>query len=224
MSQAVPQPTAVLALEDTTELLLIRHGRSDDVVPGSPESEDPPLHAAGVEQAAALAARLAEKRIDAVYASNLRRAIETAAPIAAVHGLEVEQVPDLREVFLGEWERGEFRRLAAARDPEFVRIMETGRWDGIPGGESDDALRRRVRTAIDGLAARHAGESIAVVCHGGVINAYVADVLGVERTHVFPCENTSVTLVRTGPRAPVLLVVNDCHHLYDPVLAGPPSA
>src|SRR5436190_2813642 len=73
----VPQPTLHEHLPGSCELLLIRHGRSADVVPGSEESLDPGLHAAGKAQAAALAERLHTKAIDAVYASHLRRAVET---------------------------------------------------------------------------------------------------------------------------------------------------
>ena len=224
MSEAVPQPANVVAWEGTTELLLIRHGRSADVVPGSAESEDPPLHERGVQQAAALAERLASKSIAAIYASNMRRAVETALPLAEPRGLAVEQVPDLREVFLGDWERGEFRRRAAARDPEWMRAMESGRWDNVPGSEGDAAFRARVCGAIDAIEGRHAGDTVAVVCHGGVVNVFLAALVGIDRSQFVAIENTSVTVVRSSPLGRVLVAVNDCHHLYDPVLvSAPPS-
>jgi probable phosphoglycerate mutase len=223
MSQAVPQPTLLPALEGATELLLIRHGRSADVVPGSPESEDPPLHDRGVEQAAALAARLEAKHLDAIYSSDLRRAIETAAPLAASRDLEVRRRPDLREVFLGDWGEGEFRRRALARDPEWLRFAESGRWDLVPGSEGDDAFRARVRGAVQGIVAAHAGATVAVVCHGGVINAFLADLHAMHASFFCAIENTSVTLVRLGPHGDSVLAVNDCHRLYDPVVEGPPA-
>jgi probable phosphoglycerate mutase len=205
---------------DQCEVLLIRHGRSADVVPGSAESADPPLHVLGVQQAAALTARLAAKPLAAVYSSHLRRAHATAEPLAAARGLTVGVHPDLEEVRLGEWGNGEFRRRAAIADPEWVAWSRTGRWDGIPGGEGDQVFRHRIAGVVDRLAAEHTGESIAVVAHGGSINAYVAHLWGVERTMVFTVENTSITTVRIGPYGPTLVTVNDCHHLYDPVL-GP---
>ena len=222
MSQAVPQPTVVPAWEGATEILLIRHGRSADVVPGSEVSEDPPLHVQGVAQATALAERLAPKRIDAVYASTMARAIQTAEPVAEPRRLAVEQVDELREVFLGDWERGEFRRRAATRDPEWLHFAESGRWDVIPGCEGDAAFRGRVVTAIDSIVAAHPSETVAVVCHGGVINAYLAELFGLESSFFCTIENTSVTVVRAGPHGRVVVAVNDCHHLYDPVVAGPP--
>jgi probable phosphoglycerate mutase len=216
---AVPQPTLRPPEPDECELLLIRHGRSADVVPGSPESSDPPLHMVGVEQADHLAERLRGKTIRAVYSSHLARARQTAQPLAAARGLSVVEFPDLEEVRLGDWGHGEFRRRAAIGDPEWVAWSRTGRWDGIPGGEGDDAFRTRVSTVIEQLIERHRGECIAIVAHGGSINAYVAQLLGVHRSFVFTIENTSITAVRVGGHGPTVVTVNDCHHLYDPVLS-----
>lgn len=221
-TQAVPQP----ALRgdphpDECEVLLIRHGRSADVVPGSPESTDPPLHVLGVEQAARLAARLAPKQIDAVYSSHLARAMQTAAPLAEPRGLEVAVFPDLEEVRLGDWGNGEFRRRAATLDPEWVEWSLTGRWDGIPGGEGDAAFRARVAAVINDLARQHGGETIAIVCHGGVIASYLAHVFDMHRSLWLSVENTSISQIRLGPYGPVVVVANDCHHLYDPVLGAP---
>lgn len=217
-TQAVPQPTLRGPEPDECEVLLIRHGRSADVVPGSPESADPPLHTLGVQQAGLLADRLRSKAIHAVYSSQLSRAMQTAAPLAAERGLDVAVFRDLEEIRLGDWGHGEFRRRAAARDPEWVAWNRTGRWDGIPGCEGDDAFRGRVAGVIDRLAAQHQGEAIAVVSHGGTINAYLAHLLGLHRSMVFTIENTSVTVVRVGPHGPTVMTTNDCHHLYDPVL------
>jgi len=197
---------------------LIRHGRSADVVPGSAASADPPLHDIGVQQAELLAARLGGKQIHAVYSSQLARAVQTAAPLARARSLTVEIHPELEEVRLGDWGNGEFRRRAATRDPEWVAWSRTGRWDGIPGGEGDDAFRARVAGVVDGLARQHRGQTVAVVAHGGSINAYVAHLYGVHRSLVFTCENTSITAVRIGDDGPTIVTVNDCHHLYDPVL------
>ena len=220
-TQVVPQPSLRGALtDDTCEILLIRHGRSADVAPGSADSADPPLHEIGVEQAARLAERLAGKQIHVVASSHLARARQTAEPLAAARDLAVEVFVDLEEVRLGSWSNGEFRRLAATNDPAFVAWSATGTWDGIPGGEGDAALRTRVTAVIDGLAARHAGRTVAVVCHGGVIGAYLAAALGIERSLWIAVENTSVSVVHVGPAGPFVIAANDCHHLYDPAF-GP---
>ena len=217
----VPTPNVLAASEFGTEILLIRHARAADVVPRTPESGDPALSEVGRAQAASLARRLDGKKIHAVYASTLRRAIETAEPLAGARDLPVVQVAELREVHLGEWERGEFRRRAAVRDPEWLRFARSGRWDLVPGSEGDVAFRARVRHAIDDVAAAHEDETVAVVAHGGVINAYLAEAWGLERSFFVTVENTSVTVVRAGPMGRILVTVNDCHHLYDAVVEDP---
>ncbi|MGH9139307.1 MAG: histidine phosphatase family protein, partial [Acidimicrobiales bacterium] len=135
-----------------------------------------------------------------------------------------------REVGLGEWEEGGFRRRAAARDPEFLEFVAAGRWEVIPGAERDDDFRARVRGALDAVVAAHPGESIAVVCHSGVINAWLADHFGSVRSVVATIENTSITTLRAGLRGPnamnsegrwLLAGVNDQHHLGDPLLRSP---
>jgi 2,3-bisphosphoglycerate-dependent phosphoglycerate mutase len=189
-------------------------------VPGTDASLDPPLHDQGVGQAALLAARLAGSRLDAVYASHLKRAVQTAQPLADERGLPVLIDDELEEVRLGEWSRGEFRRLAAVRDPAWVAWSQTGRWDGIPGAEGDAVFRARVVAAIERAAAGHEGGRIAIVCHGGVIGAYLAAVLGNPRSLWLSVENTSISLVRFADGARHVVVAGDCHHLYDPVLGS----
>jgi broad specificity phosphatase PhoE len=215
---AVPQPTLGADTTNSCEVLLIRHGRSADVVPGSPESSDPPLHHVGVEQAARLDERLALKKLHAVYSSHLARARQTATPLAARRGLDIGIYSDLEEVRLGDWGHGEFRRRAMVADPEFIAWSRTGRWDGIPGAEGDDVFRSRVAAVVNDLAVRHRGESIAVVAHGGTIGCYLASVLGIHRSLWMTVENTSISVVRITEVAPTVVAVNDCHHLYDPVL------
>ena len=214
----VAQPTFAVDPASSCEVLLVRHGRSADVVPGSPESADPVLHPDGVVQVARLADRLAQKKLHAVYSSHLARARLTAQPLADSRDLEVQIFNDLEEVRLGDWSNGEFRRRAAIGDPEFLAWSRTGRWDGIPGAEGDDVFRARVAGVIDDLALRHRGESIAVVAHGGTIGCYLANVLGIHRSMWMTTENTSISVVRLADATPTVVTVNDCHHLYDPVL------
>lgn len=218
--KAVPQPTIDTATGEVCKVLLIRHGRSADVVPGSPESLDPPLHVDGVVQAESVGSRLSATHLAAVYSSHLRRAHDTAIAIAAHHGHNVEVHPELEEIRLGDWGGGEFRRRAAVRDPEFLAWAARGTWDGIPNGEGDAAFRSRVTDKINELAARHRGESIAVVVHGGVINAFIAHALGMSRTMWMVTENTSISIVNVGTETSSVVTVNDCQHLYDHVRSG----
>ena len=102
-----------------TELLLVRHGESEPARPDEPfpmvdGQGDPALHPEGHEQALRVAERLQGEDIAAIYVTTLRRTVQTAAPLAERLGLPLIVEPDLREVHLGEWEGGSFRKHVAA--------------------------------------------------------------------------------------------------------------
>ena len=152
-----------------------------------------------------------------MYSSHLLRAHNTAIAIATHHGLTVGVNEDLEEIKLGDWGHGEFRRRAATADPEFMEWTTRGTWDGIPGGEGDAVFRTRVTNAINSIASRHLGQTVAVVVHGGVINAYIAKMMGSDRTMWLTIENTSITIVKVGTTSSSIQTINDCQHLYDQV-------
>lgn len=209
------------------EIFLIRHGDAlpagDEIVPGG-TYDDQPLSSLGRQQAEALAKRLHAMPFDAIYSSPYRRARETAEALAQVHGLEVTLEPEVREIRLGQIGNGlpnnvspdDYAAALRERLDAIVRtVARTGYWSSIPGSEPSDAFRARVLAAIDGLAARHAGQRIAIFSHGGVINAYLAMTLGLERDFFFPVINTSVSMVRVRDGRRVLLGINDICHLHD---------
>jgi probable phosphoglycerate mutase len=209
------------------EIFLIRHGDAlpggDEIVPGG-TYDDQPLSQLGRQQAEALAARLASIPLDAIYSSPYRRARETAQALALVRGLEVAIEPDIREIRLGTVGAGlpqgvspdAYAAALRGRLDEIVRrVASTGYWSAIPGSEPSGEFRARVLAAIDTLAARHAGQRIALFSHGGVINAYLAITLGLERDFFFPIINTSVSVVRVKDGRRVLLGLNDICHLRD---------
>jgi broad specificity phosphatase PhoE len=164
-----------------TEILLARHGETD----WNRESRfqghaDPPLNELGRQQAAELAEALAQEQLAAVYSSPLRRALETAQLVAARHGLEAVPVEGLREVDVGSWQaltRDEVER----RFPEqFRRWLDHGRgWDD---GESYEEMGERVLAALDELVARHDGERIVAVTHGGPVRAALARAKGISHS------------------------------------------
>lgn len=218
MSEPIPQPGRIDDAAFGTELLLIRHGESMAVVPGRPGSGDPPLSERGVEQAALLAKRLEAKHIDAVWTSHLARARDTGRALADPRGLDVVVREDLREVDLGDWSEGEFRRRAMVGDPEYLAFVASGRWESIPNAEPDEVLRDRITHAVEEAAAIHHGGCVAIVCHGGAINAWLARFTGAHRSMVCSIDNTSVTRLRTDGERWLLLGVNDRHHLGDPLV------
>ena len=162
-----------------TTILIARHGQSDwNQEKRWQGHADRPLNERGRGQAQALADRLAHIELDAVYSSDLQRARDTAAVVAESQGLELRQLPDLREVDVGSWS-GLTRAEAEERFPEGF-----ARWrDGYPGwkdGETYEAMTDRVLRAVDEIAAEHEGGRVLVVSHGGPIRAMHAAALGLD--------------------------------------------
>jgi broad specificity phosphatase PhoE len=162
-----------------TIILLARHGQSDwNATRRWQGHADRPLTEKGREQARVLAARLAHIELDAVYSSDLRRAADTAAEVAAAQGLDVIERPELREVDVGSWS-GLTREEAEQRFPEgFARWRE-----GYPGwddGESYEAMTTRVLAAVLDVARAHEDGRVLVVSHGGPIRAIHAAALGLD--------------------------------------------
>lgn len=210
---------------NAAELFLIRHADAlpgpDEIIP-SGVYNDLPLSKTGREQALALAERLGKLHFDALYSSPLRRCLETAAPLVERLGLTPTIVNDLQEIRLGEvlplpTDGQDLAALSQAlqeRQREIVRKAGAGgSWDAIPGSEPSSAFRQRVVQALDGIARQHKGERVLVFAHGGVLNAYAAEVLGLERDFFYPAANTSITIVRVADRQRVLYVLNDIGHI-----------
>jgi 2,3-bisphosphoglycerate-dependent phosphoglycerate mutase len=162
-----------------TEVVLVRHGQSAAYVDGQPfplvdGQGDPPLSELGHQQARRVCARLAAEDISAIYVTTLRRTAQTATPLAAQLGLDCQVEAGLREVHLGDWEGGLYRKMVASGHPASRQASAEERWDAIPGAEPAAQFAARVRTAISRLAAAHPGQQVAAFTHGGVIGQALA--------------------------------------------------
>ena len=213
---------------DAADVLLVRHGQSAPARPDQPfplvdGQGDPPLSPQGRAQAVRVAARLRRTRLDAVYVTTLRRTLETAQPLLDVVGLEPRVEPDLREVHLGEWEGGLFRRHVAEAHPLALRMYAEERWDAIPGAESADSLAQRVRGALTRIAEEHAGTRVAVFTHGGVIGQALA-LAAASRPFAFVgADNASISQLVVGPAGWTVRRFNDTAHLEEDLTeAGQP--
>lgn len=201
-----------------TTVLLVRHGESLPAHPDRPfplvdGHGDPPLDPVGHAQAERLAERLAGERIDAIYVTNLSRTMQTAAPLADRLGLTPIVEPDLREVYLGEWEGGEFRVRAAAGDPIFSQIFEQERWDVIPGAEALEEFDMRCARGLARIVDAHPDGRVMVVAHGGVIGQLLHQVTGARRFAFSGADNASISEVVVHPQRTVLRRFNDVAHL-----------
>ncbi len=188
---------------------MIRHGLP--VRHASAGGADPALAPDGVAQAEHLGDYLSVESISAIYASPMRRARETAAPLAARLGLEV-----VASDGLAEWDRNADEYVPV----EELRAAGDARWQAMLAGEwiSDEdpqAFSERVVEAVETIIAAHPGEVVAAVCHGGVINAYLAHLLGrSEAGAFFAPDYTSIHRIaasRRGHRA--ILTLNETGHL-----------
>jgi probable phosphoglycerate mutase len=204
----------------STEILLIRHGASADAVPGEPfplsdGHGDPPLSSVGQEQAEVLAERLADEPIGALFVSGLTRTVETAAPLARRLGLGPVAVPDLREVRLGDWEAGEFRKRMQERDPVAVQAVAEERWDVIPGAEAMESLAERVARGIDAIIAQAGPDTTAAaILHGGIIAEVCSQTTGSRRFAFLLSDNCSISrLVALPDGRRLLRTFNDVAHL-----------
>lgn len=197
-------------------------GQAFDLVDGH---GDPHLHPDGVEQAEQMAERLATtgESISAIYVTKLTRTQQTAAPLAKRVGIDPVVDPDLHEVFLGDWEGGEFRRRIADGDPIALRMYQEQRWDVIPNGEPTLQFEGRVRRGIERIAASHTDQLVAAVVHGGVIGQAMNIAAGTSGFTFNGAANASITHLVVEPTRWVVRCYNDTSHLW-PTFSSEPGA
>ena len=193
------------------ELLLVRHALPirREVTEGA---ADPPLSVDGERQAQLLAEYLGSEQIDAVYASPLRRAVQTAEPLCRQIGREMVLDAGIAEFDQHSSEYIPVEELKASGDPRLKEFL-LGEGDEF---DDRDEFRERVFASITRIVSQHGGERVAVVCHGGVINSYAGDVLGldVEGPGFFYPNYTSITRIaasRSGVRS--IVTLNETSHL-----------
>jgi len=150
-----------------TRILLARHGETDWNKVGRWQGHaDQPLNETGRAQAAELAQRLVGGSIDAIYASDLRRASETARIVGDVLGLPVVEDAALREIDVGSWS-GLTRAEVSDRFPDGFARWQAGEIGH--DGETREQLAARVVPAVERIAHVHPGATVLVVTHGGVV-------------------------------------------------------
>ena len=201
-------------------LYLIRHARAshrttDEALTSRGRVADPPLDETGLQQAQALTGRLLKMPAPAaIFVSPLRRARQTIAPYEQATGLGTEEVEDLAEWFGGAWEFKEFEELLV-QHPEMPRrvLMQDPVFFLAPGGETQEALRTRVVASIESKLAENPEGDVWVVCHGGVINAYIGMVLGIRDQEMFflPPNASINTVLVEGPDRRVWFLADDTH-------------
>jgi len=200
-----------------TVMLLVRHGQTPttgSVLPGRAKG----LHLSdtGRAQAEAAAERLAALgSVDAIYASPLERARETAAPIAKRFGHRVVIERGLLECDFGAWTGGALKELY--KKPEWRTVQRWPSGFRFPEGESFSEMQTRMSDALRRLCAAHPGQRVVCVSHADPIKAAVADALGThldlfQRIVISPC---SITAIQYSEAGPAVLTVNSVGTLQE---------
>jgi 2,3-bisphosphoglycerate-dependent phosphoglycerate mutase len=194
------------------DLVIVRHGEPVRIV-AEEGIANPPLTERGRAQAAATAEWLKVEPIEAIYASPLQRAMQTAEPLAAALGLDVRVADGVAEYDRDSPSYIPYEELKATKDPHFYALAENRLSDVFPEGAE---FRKRVCASMDEIITAHPGQRVAVFCHGGVVNVFLAEVLELARDLWFEPSYASISRVaasRGGVRS--LVSLNETAHLRD---------
>jgi broad specificity phosphatase PhoE len=166
-----------------TEIILARHGETEwnveEVFRGRADIE---LNETGRQQAELLAEHLAELKIEAVYSSPLKRALDTAEAIARRHKLKVKASPGLIDGDFGQWQGLQLQEVKKRYKELYRQWAESPQLVKIPGGESLDEVRERAMRVIDEIVARHQ-QRVVLVSHRVVNKVLICALLGLDNSH-----------------------------------------
>ncbi len=191
------------------ELILIRHGLPEKVINEDGTPADPPLSEEGLKQAELVADWLEHEQMDRLYASPMRSAMQTAAPLAKAKGLDIEPREGVAE----------YDRKSDLYIPvEQMKELDYDRWKKLMTGEIVDLdfpeFANAVISALEAIIDENRGKRVAVACHGGVINVWTAHVIGFEAKMFFNPNYTSINrfmAASSGEKSVISL--NEHHHL-----------
>lgn len=197
---------------EATEIVMVRHAEPDFRTAIKAGKSDASLTERGRCQAMRLAMRLRAERIDAIYTSTARAALETAAVIAAAKDMPMIRTPQLAGVASSNnaTKGADHQKLVAEMA---VRFMNKPRWDAIRTFEPSRLFRHRAIQTVEAIVSRHTGERVVLVTHEAVMNAYLSMVLGIERDMFYMPQHASISTVRLLRDTYGVKNLNDCSHL-----------
>jgi probable phosphoglycerate mutase len=207
-----------MAAMEATRLIAVRHGETawnaDTRIQGH---IDIPLNETGLWQAARAGEALAEETVGAIYASDLQRAWQTAQAIAQAQPQSVQLVADprLRERAFGSFEGRTFAAIETETPEDARRWRQRDPHFAPPGGENLVDFRRRITTAAADLAARHPGELVVLVAHGGVMDVLYRAATGqdIQAPRTWALGNAAINRLLWTPQGFSLVGWGDVGHL-----------
>ena len=197
-------------------LLLVRHGQTEGNVQGRYQGRtDTELNDLGLEQADKLARRLSSEKIDCIYSSDLKRAVQTAEKVASAHDLMVRYREDLRELDVGKFEGKRLEEIVQEHGP-LEEMWCEGEWRA-PGGETLSQLITRVDRFVEEVRQHHKEGTILVMAHGGTLRSLLSSILGIDPRNWwrFQIDSTSLSILELHPERAVVTLLNDTCHLKD---------
>ncbi len=203
-----------------SKLFLVRHGITEfNSTRRFAGYSDVELNADGYRQVERLRERLANEKIDAVYSSDLKRALVTAEIISPEHKTDIVTCPELREMNYGQAEGLTFQEISS-RYPELGKLISNFNLGlEFPGGESFKGFIARTVEFLDRLEKHEPSETILIVSHSGPLRTLVCHLLGIDQDHWWQIrfDNASLSIVDTYPRGAIISLLNDASHLRDTV-------
>jgi broad specificity phosphatase PhoE len=200
-----------------TRIILVRHGQTEwNRVERFRGRADVPLNETGLAQAEATGRRVAaEWTIAAVYTSPLSRAVKTAAAIAGHFNLPVQAHPGLADIDYGEWQGLTPAEVQQRWPDQLFNWINQPEQARIPAGETLADLRARAMQSVNELAARHAGETIALVGHTVINRVILLGVLGLgnDRFWRLKQDTCAINVFEAEKGDFVLVSLNDTCHL-----------
>lgn len=223
MAKRPPSPidrSFLTGIEGVGTLILVRHGQQrwpDPETSVAGDWVDPPLSELGQKQAGCVGDYLSQEPVSAVYSSALLRANDTGKAIASHHGLDVTVFEDLAEIHLYGGLPSDSRPIdflgEKIQKGVWERFVQSRKWDSYPHTETSVDFRRRVGFSIEASIEAHPGETVVVACHGGVINAYLADMFGLGEDMFFRPAHASVHRILYKDQRRVVSTLNETHYL-----------
>lgn len=199
-----------------TTLIVIRHGETHWNIEGKWQGhEDSPLTDNGVNQAKAVARQLQRYKIDALYSSDLGRAMQTAEIIAKPHQLKIQPDPRIRERHLGNFQGLTLKEMKSQYPHEYLKHTSRDANYKAPGGESKEQQYKRSIHFFSEIVGKHPNQTIVIITHGGVVDCLFKHVMGLplDKPRSYILFNTAINIFSCEKDDWKLLTFGDISHL-----------
>ena len=200
----------------STFIYLVRHGQTawnrDEIFRGR---TDVPLDETGLRQAELAAGFFREMEIQAIYASPLSRAMETAKKIAGYHRLEVKPFPGIIDMSFGRWEGRPLKEIRENDQGLYRQWVEEPHLLKIPGGETLDEVMGRSMAALNEVIRFHSGKTVVLVSHRVINKVIICGALGLDNSHFWQIfqDATAINLIQYRNDKYILSLLNETCHL-----------